>query len=82
MTFSPRRTLCTSCQAPIFFAKTPPPGNSTMPVDWEPVPDGNVVIRNGLAHVFRNNVIVQPEEVLYTSHFATCPRGKAHRRRG
>ncbi len=40
---------CSSCGAPIIWIKTPK--NKSMPLDATPNPDGNVVIREGLAVV-------------------------------
>lgn len=70
---------CRSCSAPIIWIKTSATGKP-MPLDRDPVPDGNVVIRDGLA------VVLTAEESpdttrRFLSHFSTCPDGKAHRKR-
>jgi len=50
-----------------------------MPVDFEPNPEGNIVLENGVACVLaKGEVTDQPR---YTSHFATCPQAKVHRRK-
>jgi hypothetical protein len=46
-----------------------------MPVDPEPVAEGNVVLVDGLA------VVGGEGEPRYTSHFATCPDAKRWRKR-
>jgi hypothetical protein len=56
-----------------------------MPIDWEPAPDGNILLEE------RDNRLVAlvlppgderiAAETTYTTHFATCPDGDAWRRR-
>lgn len=66
---------CRSCGARVFFAKTR--NNRDMPIDFEPVADGNVWITDGVARVG-----TPPDGVeRYVSHYATCPNGPSHRRK-
>ena len=62
---------CRSCGAAVTWHKTPA-GNS-MPLDAEPVADGNVVIEGGLARVVgppgEGELDLSPR---YRSHFSTC----------
>jgi hypothetical protein len=53
-----------------------------MPLDQEPVPDGNVVVVDGVACVLKSEreALLVGEEPRYVSHFATCPQAAAHRR--
>ncbi len=86
---------CSSCSAPILWAQTiddqgrriPRDGGrfKSMPVDWEPTDRGNVVVYHRQAEGFVCRVLgrgKQPRagEKLRTSHFATCPQAKQHRR--
>jgi hypothetical protein len=64
---------CRSCKAPIIYAATT--GGKTMPVDAEPVDDGNVLLRRttyggAVATVTTATLFSDP---LRKSHFATCP---------
>src|SRR5690242_19617086 len=57
-----------------------------MPVDWEPRPDGNVIVywREGEGFVCRtlkNGEQPRAGEKPRTSHFATCPNAPQHRRK-
>jgi hypothetical protein len=76
--------LCHSCNAPIRFVLLAPSGKR-MPIDWEPHPEGNVmvledgkvvVLSKGLASTARAN-----HEDLHRSHFATCTDPDRWRRR-
>jgi hypothetical protein len=48
-----------------------------MPLDADPVPDGNVIVVMGVAYVVERPP--GPGEVRYRSHFATCPNADHHR---
>lgn len=67
---------CQSCGAEIRWAETP--GGKWIPLDAEPVSDGNVVVRetDGVPEA----VVVAKTAGRYVSHFATCPNAKGHRR--
>lgn len=74
---------CRSCDAPIIWAKSP--AGKAMPIDAEPVPDGNVLlVANGSATP--NAIVVEADHQWaegarrYKSHFATCPNAASHRR--
>lgn len=79
-----RPSVCSSCGARVIWCKTVTGKN--MPVDAEPVENGNLVIRkrgsNMLALVIkaeqREDVEGQPR---YVSHFATCPNSRSHRKK-
>lgn len=73
-------SLCNSCGAEIQWVPTVIT-KKMAPLDLEPRPDGNVVIRNGQAHYLSANNPVQPDELRYVSHFSTCPNAAEHRKR-
>lgn len=61
-----------------------------MPLDPEPMPDGNIVLfkqspdrEQSIGRVLTNSALEvirsQAFEPLYKSHFATCPNAKQHR---
>ena len=72
-----RIEACRSCNAPVIWAATN--GGKTMPVDAEPVDDGNVELRPGrygggaVATVLSGPPLFAPSP-LRKSHFATCPQ--------
>ena len=66
---------CRSCGADVRLVRTA--GGKTMPIDATPVPDGNVVLRRGIATVTTSP---PPGEDTYVSHFTTCPNANDHRR--
>jgi hypothetical protein len=73
---------CRSCPARIVWCVTE--AGKRMPVDAEPVPNGNVELRDQ-GHQVLAVVHGQPPlgvDRLHLSHFATCPRAADHRRRG
>lgn len=85
---SPR---CRSCNAAIWFGLTAK--GRRMPLDPQPVDDGNVVIERvdavigmnaGVAlprvRVLRTDDIVGRDTPRYVSHFVTCPEAQSHRR--
>lgn len=82
----PQSTLCRSCKARIFFAKTA--NGSQMPLDFYPVPDGNVMVNEeGVALVLKkadlfSETVQLPEMPRYKSHFSTCPAAAAYRKAG
>lgn len=77
--------FCRSCRAPIVWTITR--NGKQMPVDAEPVESGNVELRleDGELHAVVHGVTQAAAErrgrELHTSHFATCPHSRAHRRR-
>jgi hypothetical protein len=77
-------STCRSCGAEVVWAVTP--GGKRMPVDPEPVVDGNVHLDRRqnppLAQVIGSAPTLYDEEPadVYVSHFATCPNADRHRR--
>jgi hypothetical protein len=69
---------CRSCRAPTIWARTV--AGRRLPLDLEPIADGNVIIRNGVAMVLRVGQVVADDEPCYVAHFATCPDEAAWRR--
>lgn len=61
---------CRSCDAPIRWAITV--NGRKMPLDHEPVWDGNVRMREGRAVIVPKDE-GPPSEPRYVSHFFTCP---------
>jgi hypothetical protein len=88
--------LCSSCNASILWAqlldengqriKHPETGRmKSIPVDFQPDPDGNVVLfhRDGegiVARVLKKGEAPPAGARLRKSHFATCPNANQHRR--
>jgi len=75
---------CRTCQAPIIWATSS--GGKRMPVDAEPVPDGNVelTLQPGAFVGPVAAVLTGPslfEKPLRTAHFTTCPDAEQWRRR-
>lgn len=78
---------CSSCGAPIIWAKTSP--IKWLPVDAEPNSQGNIVLREeheevlakviGKTELWRYSV-KNPDAVFRMSHFATCPNSNGHRK--
>lgn len=69
---------CRSCDAPIRWARTE--AGKSMPLDPNPVPDGNVVLLDDdRVHVLHADESADGAPT-YVSHFATCPKAKDHRR--
>lgn len=76
---------CRSCGAAIVWALTA--AGKRMPIDLLPNPDGNVLIVGKADHVAvplvqvrRRGDPVRDDDVVYASHFQTCPRAGEHRR--
>lgn len=77
-------SACRSCGAEIFWAETA--GGKRMPVDADPVPDGNVIVEDRPGDGLRATVLEPGALMLddpglprYVSHFATCPNASQHR---
>lgn len=79
-------TRCSACQAPLLFATTA--RGKSMPLDAQPAPNGNVVLRPDddgvmVAHVLGAAGVVaaiEKGEKLYTSHFVGCPAASTFRK--
>lgn len=61
---------CRACPAPVRWVRTE--AGRAMPLDPVPVPEGNVQLVGGVAHVLHKDEVPQPG-ARYVSHFATCP---------
>jgi hypothetical protein len=78
--------VCRSCESPILWVRSAVKG-LPMPLDREPVADGNVRLeRGGAAHVFADADSAKADARglyadRYRSHHSTCPKASAHRRR-
>lgn len=79
---------CRSCAAPIAWAVTVK--GRRMPLDRDPVADGNVTVDGPLDGPSPPMATVHPagqvplddgDGARYVSHFATCPNAGQHRRR-
>jgi hypothetical protein len=76
---------CTSCKAEIRWAITA--GGHPMPLDVDPVTDGNLRLDlDDRAEGMPRVVVVppssrEPGEWLYVAHFRSCPFADQHRRR-
>ena len=71
---------CRSCSAEIRWVKTEQGKN--MPVDADPVDDGNLAVDwdQGVCHYLKPPDQDDYTGRRYTSHFATCPNAKQHRK--
>ena len=68
------KTECRSCRAPIEWKKTL--SGKSIPLDLEPVPDGNIVLTDGDVAETLGPLeleLLDPDRARYVSHFATCP---------
>jgi hypothetical protein len=70
-------TTCRSCGAPIEWRRTV--NGKAMPIDAVPTPSGNLVIDGHKVRAATEDEKVVPH-LLYTSHFATCPDARQHRK--
>jgi hypothetical protein len=71
---------CKSCNARILWARTN--DGKSMPVNHEPVPDGNIVLRDGRAIVLTaaQLAVADDDQPRFKAHFATCPNAAQHRK--
>lgn len=71
---------CRSCGAQIIWIRSAKTDN-LLPLDAEPVPDGNTYILDGKAVIQKGDIF---DEMIdgprYKSHFATCPNAQQHRK--
>lgn len=79
----PDRGTCKSCGEPVLWMATSTGGR--MPVDAEPVADGNcrLDLEHGVVEVLGRKAIAEAranKERLHKSHFATCSSGARHRK--
>jgi hypothetical protein len=74
---------CKSCGADIRWVRTTL--GKWMPLDAEPVLEGNIVLTldGALTLSARQLALARAlEQLLYRSHFVTCPNAETHRSRG
>lgn len=77
----PDQGTCKSCGEPILWAKSFST-HTPMPLDAEPVANGNIFIKDGLAHTMRGDLFEDMADgPRYVSHFATCPLAAKYRKR-
>ena len=71
---------CDSCGAEILWVKTIK--GKSMPLDAQPVVDGNIVLLKAAAVILSKEQLGQPgrDGPRYKSHFATCPNASQHRK--
>jgi hypothetical protein len=72
---------CSKCGKLLGFAHTP--SGKRMPLDPDPVAEGNVYVVDGPYPrcVVKSKQIPTPEGVPHLSHFVTCPAAAQFRRR-
>jgi hypothetical protein len=77
--------LCRSCHARVIWL-TIRPGGRRMPIDVDPVPDGNIIadLAQAVGVVVPAGALTflddTPDEARYRSHFASCPQAAEWRR--
>jgi hypothetical protein len=78
-------SVCGSCGAPIRWAVTV--NGKRMPVDDQPVPDGNLILSDPAPGAYAPTAaVIDPDALLigdpprFVSHFVTCPNAAQHRR--
>lgn len=77
---------CRSCAAEVIWVKLLPRGRLA-PLDATRSAEGNIRMlgtRNAIARVLSKENLAKARaagDELYTSHFATCPNAKSHRKR-
>lgn len=75
-------SACSSCGAPLRWARTP--GGASMPIDRDPSDFGTIVLEaGGTCRVLSDaeRATLPRGSLLYTSHFVTCPEAARHRAR-
>lgn len=72
---------CRSCGARIIWIHSA--AGNLMPLDAEPVENGNLCIIDGKAHAIKNDLFdpMLPQGPRYQSHFATCSSPELHRKK-
>lgn len=73
-------SACRACQAPVLWLKTPK--GRSMPLDATPNPEGNVVIKDGLAVVLTAVEMADPllGQRRFQAHWSTCPNAAEFRK--
>jgi hypothetical protein len=71
---------CRACGAPMLWVEMLKSGKKN-PLDPVPVKHGNIIIvGDGKAEAVSKNEPAAPGELLYVSHYVTCPEAKKFRR--
>lgn len=72
-------STCSTCAARIIWCRTIT--GKRMPVDVDPVPDGNLLLTDELLPTAQSvgRVAAKPGQLLYKSHFASCRQAAKHR---
>jgi hypothetical protein len=75
------RTNCRSCNAPVMFVRNV--AGNLMILDAEPVPDGRIVIVDGVAQTLKGDMWEEraPEGPRYKDHHATCKQSEQWRKK-
>ena len=68
---------CTTCGADVLFAVTT--NGKRMPIDADPVPDGNLIVNDGRVRV-ATEADLGRHGPRFRSHFASCKQAAQHRR--
>lgn len=68
---------CRSCHRLIRWVDTE--RGKRMPIDPDPVPDGNVILISGRAHVLGRSEVAPLSTKRYQAHFRTCENARAFR---
>lgn len=80
---------CRSCNAPIFWGRTPK--GKSCPFDWEPLLEGRYTVlawdiqAEGKLDSIEMEYATETtplDDYRYNSHFATCPQASAHSKKG
>lgn len=79
-------TRCGTCDARVIWTVTT--AGKRMPVNADPVPNGNIRLSESVDERGRKTVLAYVlgakdarEGVLYVSHLSTCPQAAQHRRK-
>ncbi len=73
-----RLDYCQSCNTKINWVPTAATGKN-MPVDIDPVEDGNMIIVDRQVVVLKKGEVPPEGALRYKSHYATCPHAARHR---
>lgn len=77
------KVKCKSCPAMVIFARNDRT-EELMPIDAQPTPDGNILLRPGGDGTPRYYIERNPGNLFgkkaRKSHFATCPNASLHRK--
>jgi hypothetical protein len=72
---------CKTCDAGVEYVPTAKNG-VLIPLDAEPAADGNIVLRNGVAHVLSKEALdaLPRDTPRWRTHFSTCRDAAKHRK--